>query len=78
MADRSNDRQVAGHIHSIATRAERDADRLVAMLIRGCWPKAGDCSVPAALEWVRRWGPRGLPPAPPTCSCAAGPCSVCN
>jgi len=78
MADDPRDRQIAGHIDSIATRTEHDAARLAASMIGRCWPHSSDCTVPAALDWLRRWGPRGLAPVPPACSCAVGRCRVCN
>jgi hypothetical protein len=32
----------------------------------------------AALEWLKHWGPTGLTPKPPTCTCAGGNCRICN
>ncbi len=79
MADPSRDPHIESHIESIATRAELDVERLIAAMVDRSWPGGGrDRRVPAALAWLRRWGPRGLAPLPPACSCAAGRCSVCN
>jgi hypothetical protein len=78
MADDPRDRQIAGYIDSIAARSEHEGERLAWSMISRSWPDASDCTVPAAREWVRRWGPRGLAPIPPACSCAVGRCGVCN
>jgi hypothetical protein len=79
MSDRSRDRQIASHIKSISARAEPDTERLVSAMLGRCWPgDSGDRSEPGALEWLRRWGPRGVEPTPLVCSCAAGRCRVCN
>jgi len=76
---RSDDEGLAAHIESIATRNESAAARLARMLARRAWPGGGsDRHSPAAVEWVRRWGPRGLSPVPPACSCEQGRCVVCN
>jgi hypothetical protein len=79
MADHYGDPQIEGHIESISNRAELDTERLVSAMLRRCWPGgAGDRSVPAALEWVRRWGPRRVGPVTHACSCEVGRCHVCN
>lgn len=39
---------------------------------------AGDRTVPAAREWLRRWTPRAFAPALPDCTCPAGRCETCN
>jgi hypothetical protein len=73
------DPEVVAHIESICTRAESDTDRLVLAMLRSCWPGGmGDRTEAVALEWVRRWGPRGVGVLPPTCSCKFGRCRVCN
>jgi hypothetical protein len=33
---------------------------------------------PAALSWLREWGPVGVAPKPPTCGCSTGACLICN
>jgi hypothetical protein len=81
MADRPrpDDDALAAHIESIAARNDFTAGRLARMLARHAWPGGGsDHHSPAAVEWVRRWGPRGLTPLAPECSCAQGRCAVCN
>jgi hypothetical protein len=50
--------------------ARRLADR--------CWPGGADRTEPAALEWLRRWGPRAAQPLPLACECRAGRCELCN
>lgn len=55
-----------------------ETSRLAAELHDRCWPGGADRTEPAALEWLRRWGPRGAQPLPLACSCSAGRCDVCN
>jgi hypothetical protein len=74
----ARDRLIADHIRSILARAEPDSRRLAAAMVHSCWPAGGDRTEPAAIEWVRGWGPRGLAFLPVTCSCAAGRCRICN
>jgi hypothetical protein len=48
---------------------------------RALWPGGpADRHEPGAVEWLRRWRPRGPVDANqiPTCACAAGRCLVCN
>jgi hypothetical protein len=79
MADHPRDPQIEGHIELISTRADTDTERLVSAMLRRCWPGgAGDRSVPAALDWVRRWGPRRVGPVTHACSCKIGRCQLCN
>ena len=70
---------VAAHIGAIAARSPRDTDTLMLSLARRSWPGgSADRSEPAALEWVRRWGPGRLTASPLDCSCEQGRCAVCN
>ena len=70
---------VTAHIYTIASRSRRDTDRLLVDLSRRSWPGgSADRSEPAALEWVRRWGPGRLTASPLDCSCEQGRCAVCN
>ena len=62
--------ELSDHLQAIAAR------RHDAHLMRAAG--ATDRSEPAALDWVRRWGPAPLGTALPDCSCAAGRCTVCN
>lgn len=79
MGAKPGDQEVLAHIESICTRAESDTDRLVATMLRGCWPGGmSDRTEGIALEWVRRWGPRRAGPIPSACRCAVGRCHVCN
>jgi hypothetical protein len=71
---------VLAHIERVTERGHEDADRLVAALIRRCWPGGlADRTEPAAIEWVRRWG-AGVQriPEPDACACREGRCRVCN
>jgi hypothetical protein len=71
---------VAAVVGAIDERPRAQTDFIMAALIRGAWPGGiGDRLEPAALEWVRRWGPRGeAPMAIGDCSCMLGRCAVCN
>ena len=66
-------------VAAIESRTARDTDSLSARLRGHCWPGGvGDRTEPAALEWVRRWGPSRLTAEPLACSCVQGRCAVCN
>jgi hypothetical protein len=71
---------VAAVVEAIDERTDSQTDFIMAALVRGAWPGGiGDRVEPAALEWVKRWGPAGTTPALlEDCSCAAGRCGVCN
>ncbi len=70
---------IAALIESVSLRADRETDRLVAEMLGRSWPAGtGDSSETAALEWVRRWGPRTAGLIPPICTCAHGHCPLCN
>jgi hypothetical protein len=67
---------IAALIESVEDRIQED---LFTRSMSECWPGGPSDSIrPGALEWVRRWGPGGSPPAGRACSCRAGRCSVCN
>jgi hypothetical protein len=78
MGGHPRDPQIEAHIESISTRAALDTERLVSAMLGRCWPGGADRSVPAALEWVRLWGPRRMGPFTHACSCEVGHCQVCN
>jgi hypothetical protein len=79
MPDDSRDTHIEAHIELISARADPDTERLVAAMLGRSWPGGfGDRSEPAALEWVRRWGPGRSMPTILVCSCAIGRCGVCN
>jgi len=79
MARYPRDPQIEAHIESISSRAATDSERLVATMLRCCWPGgSNDRSEPIALEWVRQWGPTRGVLVPLACSCAAGRCRLCN
>jgi hypothetical protein len=79
MDDGRNQETIAAHIESVSSRSASDTDRLASRIARSCWPGgAGDRLEPAALEWVRRWRPRGPIVGAIACACASGRCQVCN
>ena len=64
---------IAALLASIATPEE------TSRLALQQWPGGlADRSEPAALEWVRRWGPSRLTADMPDCSCTHGRCAICN
>jgi len=72
---------VAAIAQAIDERPKAQTDFIMAALVRGAWPGGiGDRVEPAALDWVRRWGPGGDHPpiALADCSCVLGRCVVCN
>jgi len=79
MGQESADRGVPALIEAIAGRGAHESERLAATMLGRCWPGGmGDRSEVAALEWVRRWGPRSAGVMPPACRCAAQSCTICN
>jgi hypothetical protein len=64
-------------VGSASTPASADQGPLT-RLARSCWPHAADSTVPAALHWVRRWGPHPHVAPLPGCACATGRCGTCN
>jgi hypothetical protein len=78
MAGDRHEDPIGVHIGWIANRSEHDARRFAAAVAERCWTESSEGSVPAALEWLRQWGPRGVVPAAPTCSCRVGRCTLCN
>ena len=56
---------ISAIIESIDSRTELDGRRLAHGMLDRAWPGGhADRHVPAAAEWVRRWGPHGAGPAP--------------
>jgi hypothetical protein len=79
MHESPHDALLVALIDSVRSRSDVQTAALGASLQRRCWPGGtADRSEPAALPWVRRWGPAQITPASPECSCAVGRCSVCN
>ena len=79
MHESPQDALLVALIDSVRSRSDVQTAALGASLQRRCWPGGtADRSEPAALPWVRRWGPAQITPAPHECSCAAGRCTVCN
>jgi len=71
---------VAALVETIDERTAPQTDFIMAALVRSAWPGGiGDRLEPAALEWVRRWGPSSVDPGSISdCSCVHGRCLVCN
>jgi hypothetical protein len=79
MEDQPGGTDVGALIASLATRSELETQRLVSVLRHRSWPGGvPDRTEPAALEWVRRWGPSRLTTTPLDCSCRQGRCALCN
>jgi len=79
MHESPQDAFLAALVDSVRSRSEVQTAALGASLQRRCWPGGiADRSEPAALPWVRRWGPTRLTPLPPECTCAEGRCLTCN
>ena len=70
------DVDIAALVRSAQRRGTDDA-RLTGM-VRRLWPRASDATQPAALAWVRAWGPARLTAPAPECACDAGRCRWCN
>ena len=52
---------------------------LTGQLVTYCWPGGQhDRYNPAAVPWVREWGPLRAGAAVPVCTCMSGFCEVCN
>src|SRR3954470_13694641 len=73
-------RLVAAIAQATDERPKAQTDSIMAALVRGAWPGGiGDRVEPAALDWVRRWGPAGVErDYLADCSCVHGRCLVCN
>ena len=79
MHESPQDALLVALIDSVRSRSDVQTAALGASLQRRCWPGGtADRTEPAALPWVRRWGPAQITPRPPECSCAMGRCPVCN
>ena len=64
-------------VASASTSTSADPGPLARLAAR-CWPRPADGHVPAALDWVRRWGPGPLAAPIAACACATGRCGTCN
>ena len=74
-----HDDRIRRHIAEIAQRDERQTLDLIGRIQRACWVGDGaDRARPGALSWLRRWRPDRAAATLPLCSCAQGPCAVCN
>ena len=80
MNDEPRTNLVAAVVEAIDERTDAQTSFIMAALVRSAWPGGiGDRLEPAALEWVRRWGPSTIAPEYfEDCSCLEGRCAVCN
>ena len=79
MYDEPREDVVGAVIEAIDERTPAQTSFIMAALVRGAWPGGvADRREPGAVEWVRRWGPRGELPPYGDCSCVHGRCAVCN
>jgi hypothetical protein len=79
MADSSRDSHLTALIESLSKRTVSETDQLTAVLSSRCWPGgAADRTEPAALNWVRSWGPARLTAPSLDCGCSDGYCLTCN
>jgi hypothetical protein len=69
---------VIAHIDAISRQRAEEAERIVATMLRHCWPGGEDRTEPGAREWVRRWRPSRGAVVPDACTCSRGACPVCN
>jgi len=78
--DEAHTNLVAAVVEAIDERTRAQTDFIMAALVRGAWPGGiGDRLEPTAVEWVKKWGPHGVPPRYlDGCSCVDGRCAVCN
>jgi hypothetical protein len=74
-----NREDIVSLIETLATRKHGESMQLVLRIGRHCWPGGpADRTTPITRNWLRSWGPGGVPPSAPGCSCAHGRCGVCN
>jgi hypothetical protein len=79
MDDQRRDFPIATHVEAIAARTAAESTRVADRLLGRSWPGGpADRSERAALDWLRRWRPRGPAVPAPICGCATGRCVVCN
>lgn len=71
--------RIRDHIAAVSRQGPADALTHVERIQRACWPGGeSDRTDPAARRWVERWRPARAGAALRMCSCAQGPCAVCN
>ena len=79
MDDESFRARAEAHVSAFADRTAADHDRLAGALRSWCWPGGGaDRTEPVARAWVRAWGPACRHAVALRCTCAHGPCLLCN
>jgi hypothetical protein len=71
---------ISAIVEAIDGRSDDQTNLITASLVRRAWPAGiGDRIEPAALDWVRRWGPNSvLPDYLEECTCLGGRCIMCN
>jgi hypothetical protein len=80
MDDQPRSALVAALVDTIDRRTTAQTSFVMRTLLGAGWPGGhADRRDPAAVEWVRRWGPSAAhEPFTDDCSCAQGRCAVCN
>jgi hypothetical protein len=80
MDDQPRPALVAAVVEKIDRRTSAQTALVMRALLAAGWPGGhDDRRDPAAVEWVRRWGPaRAQRRFIDDCSCAGGRCAVCN
>jgi hypothetical protein len=74
-----NREDIVSLIEALAARGAGESMQLVVRMGRHCWPGGpADRTTRVARDWVKRWGPRGVLPPAPGCSCESGRCVLCN
>ena len=68
---------LASLVASASTSDSRDPAPLAGLANR-LWPGSTDATMPAALQWLRRWSPQSFAALVPDCACATGRCGSCN
>jgi hypothetical protein len=67
------------HIAAMGRRTSEDHDLLAEVLSGRCWPGGpSDRMDPAGRARVRQWGRAYAYTVALECTCAQGPCAVCN
>jgi hypothetical protein len=68
---------IGSHLDRARSRAQAGA--IVRRITAACWPGSGaDRTEPAARMWLARWRPERAAAQLPACTCAKGPCTICN
>lgn len=71
--------ELRNHLDIAAQRSGPAPARIAHRVLATCWPGGLEDRVERmALGWLRQWRPERLGAELPSCSCATGPCAVCN